>query len=245
MRFFLYSAIALAGPVFAGAQAQQHPFTVKDDIAMTRISDPRANPAIPGSEVAWPSPDGRYAAIVTSKGILETDQIESRILIFDLHKIAQFLMGLDHLKPEPRVIASIRSYPHHLETDAYAPVIKDVRWARDSARVYFLAENTEGNYQLCTATVQANNFRCITPENKSVDFFDVGNRSIAFSAADPGEHLIDPGKVINQDAVDLTGARLQEILFPDDIASRASELFHLYTVNVHKDSASIHTVPKY
>lgn len=245
MRIFWYCAIALAGPTFAGAQAQQHPFTVKDDIGMARISDPRANPTIPGSEVAWPSPDGRYTAIVTSKGILEKDQIESRILIFDLHKVARFLMGLDHLKPEPRVIASVRSYPHHLETDAYAPVIKDVRWAPDSARVYFRAENTEGNYQLCTAIIQANNFRCITPENKSVDFFDVGKRTIAFNAADPGEHLIDPGKVINQDAVDVTDARLQEILFPDDIASRASELFHLYTVNVHQNSAASHMVPKY
>jgi hypothetical protein len=245
MRFFRSCATAVAGFALSCAQAQQHPFTVKDDIAMNRISEPRADPATPGSEIAWPSPDGRFVAIITTRGILNKDQIESRILTFDLQKVSGFLADQLRSAPEPRVIASVQSYPHHLETEAYAPVIKDIRWAEDSTSVYFRAENIGGNYQLCNAKIRTKAVQSLTPKDKSVDHFDVTQKTIAFNAADAGRHLIDPGEVINQDAVNLTGARLQEVLFPDDIASRASELFHIYTVAINERRPRPRIVPSY
>jgi hypothetical protein len=147
--------------------------------------------------------------------------------------------------PKARVIASVQSYPHHIEMNAYAPVIKDVRWSSDSTLLFFRAENIHGNYQLCTAGVTATKLAYLTPPNRSVDHFDVIGRTVVFNAGDPATHLIDPGQALNRDAVDLTGARLQEILFPDDLASREPALFHIYVLKVDRKSQPIRLVPHY
>jgi dipeptidyl aminopeptidase/acylaminoacyl peptidase len=209
MRVLLYSIALLGALAPTCAQAQRHAFTVKDDIAMTRISYPRAEPSVPGSEIARSSPNGRFAAIVTTRGILETDLIESKISLFDLRDVVKFLSKPGMPPPKPQVIASLQSYPHHIEGDAYAPIIKDVRWSSDSTRVFFRAENIHGNYQLCTAGISAAKLAYLTPPNRSVDHFDVVGRTIVFTAGNPDIHLIDPGRPLNRDAVDITGARIR------------------------------------
>ena len=96
------------------------------------------------------SPDGDYVAIVTTKGLLESDQIESNLSVFRLKETFAFLEGAG-LPPQPRVIASIVSYPHREQTTAYAPVIKDLRWSSDGMGIYFRGENGAGAYQLYLA----------------------------------------------------------------------------------------------
>ena len=245
MRFLLYAVALLGALNLTCAQAQQHAFTVSDDIAMRRISSPLAEPSVPGSEIAWPSPNGRFVAIVTTRGILATDLTESQIAVFDLRDVSKFLSTATMPPPKARVIASLQSYPHHIETNAYAPVIKDVRWSSDSTRVFFRAENIHGNYQLCTAEVDAPKLVYLTPPNKTVDHFDVIGRTVVFIAGDPATHLIDPGHTLNRDADDVSGARLQEILFPDDLASRAPALFQIYVLNLDRKGQPIRLVPHY
>ncbi len=140
---------------------------------MTRISSPHAEPHVPGSEVAWSSPDGSRVAIVTSRGVLATDLIESRILVFDIAAIRHALAHPNSPTPQPREIAAVQSRPTAIETDAYAPVIKDVRWSRDSSTLYFRAVNLLGNYQLCTVRRDGLGFKRLTPEDRSVDRFDI------------------------------------------------------------------------
>jgi dipeptidyl aminopeptidase/acylaminoacyl peptidase len=224
--------------------AQQPSFTVKDDIAMTRISDPRPRPSVPGSELVWPSPDGRWAAIVTSRGQLSDDKIESRLLVFDLNFAAAIFNQRDSIL-KPRMIASVTAYPYHLENDGYDPVIKDVRWSDDSGALYFRAVDARGKYQLCSAPVQGGRVRTLSPEDKDVGQFDVVGTNAVFSAADPGTHLIDPGQPINRDAINITGARIQEILFPDDVAARATELFRLYTSKLTQTNVTVQRAQSY
>ncbi len=245
MRFLVYTIALLGGVNLACAQAQQHAFTVRDDIAMRRISYPLAEPSVSGSEIARPSPNGRFVAIVTTRGILATDLVESQIVVFDLRDVSNFLSTPTIPLPKARVIASVQSYPHHIEIDAYAPVIKDVRWSSDSTLVFFRAENVRGNYQLCTAGVNAAKLVYLSPPDRSVDQFDVIGRTVVLTAGDPATHLIDPGHALNRDAVDVTGARLQEILFPDDLASRAPALFHIYVLNMNRKGQPIRLVPHY
>lgn len=245
MRFRLYSIALLGALTPTCVQAQQHAFTVRDDIAMKRISYPLAEPSVPGSEIARPSPDGRFVAIVTTRGILASDLVESQILVFDLRNVSRFLSTPATPSPRARVIASLQSYPHHIETNAYAPVIKDVRWSADSRHVFFRAENTHGNYQLCTAGIDATQLIYLTPANRSVDHFDVIGGAVVFTAGDPATHLIDPGQALNRDAADITGARVQEILFPDDLASRAPELYRIYVLNLNGKGHPIREIPSY
>src|SRR6266702_2234453 len=99
----LFSAIGLAALSPVAAIAQEHPFSVKDDIAMARFSEPSSDPDVPGSEMAKPSPDGDYVAIVTTKGLLASDQIASDLSVFRLKEVSAFLEGAAP-RPQPRVI---------------------------------------------------------------------------------------------------------------------------------------------
>jgi dipeptidyl aminopeptidase/acylaminoacyl peptidase len=212
---------------------------------MTRISSPRAEPHLPGSEVAWPSPDGRSVAIVTSRGILASDLIESRILVFNLGAIRRALAHPGNSMPQPRVIASVQSRPTAIETDAYAPVIKDVRWSRDSSTLYFRAVNLLGDYQLCTVKRDGSGFKKLTPEKRSVDRFDIEGDTLVYNASDPEPRLIAAGERINRDALNITDARIQDVLFPNDVTAHADKLFRLYTLKLHSHQSIPHQVPRY
>lgn len=235
----------LGGVGLTCAHAQKHPFNVRDDIEMWRFSSPHSEPSDPATSVAKTSPDGRYAAIVTTCGVLKTDLVESRITVFDLREVAGFLHKPGTEPPTARVIASVSSYPHHVETEAYAPVIKDLLWSPDGRTLFFRIENMEGNFQLCMAQVDRSNFHCLTPASETVDHFDLLKDKIVFSAGDPGVHLVDPGRRINRDAVDVTGARLQEVLFPNEVAAHSAALYRLYVLDLTNPRHPIRAVPKY
>jgi dipeptidyl aminopeptidase/acylaminoacyl peptidase len=245
MRAVLLWAAVFAAVALPCARSQQHAFSVKDDISMTRINFPFVQPHVPGSEIAWPSPDGRQIAVVTSRGILSTDKIESKILAFDLDGIKKAFAKENRPLPEPHVLATIRSVPTAIETDAYAPVIKDLRWSSDGSSLYFRATNLSGNYQLCVVNRDGSGFSRLTPADKSVDRFDIERDRIVYNAADPGAPVTATGEAINRDAVNITGARLQYVLFPNDVSSRAHKVFRLYTLSLRTYGYVPHQVPDY
>jgi hypothetical protein len=96
--------------------------------------------------------------LVTTKGLLDSDQIESDISVFDLEEIFAFLNDATREPPKPRVIATVISFPHREEANAYAAVIKDLRWSPDSTSVYFKGENPTGAYQLYVAKLDVSEF---------------------------------------------------------------------------------------
>jgi hypothetical protein len=119
MRSFMWgTAVILAALSVNCANSQDHAFSVRDDIRMVRFSDPSSDPDAPGSDIAAQSPDGKHVAIVTSRGILTSDQIESDVTIFDLREVAAFLKNRALPAPKPRMIARIVSLPHRDQTTA-------------------------------------------------------------------------------------------------------------------------------
>lgn len=227
-----WASLVLAWLALPCAQAKQLRFNTVDDISMTRISDPRTTPSVPGSNVVWPSPNGRWAAIVTSRGVLSSDQIKSRILLFNLEVAERAVQVPGNPVPAPRVVASVVAAPYRLDTEAHAPVIRGLRWSSDSRTLYFKAVGQGGNYQLCSASIDGSGLHWLTPAGEDVGQFDIATETIVYTAADPGTHLIAPGRRINRDAIDITGARIQEVLFPHDIAARSTDLFRLYTLQI-------------
>ena len=179
-------AVGVSVSLQAQAISSDHAFSVKDDIAMVRFSDPSSEPDVPGSDVARRSPDGKYLAIVTTKGLLESDQIESDVTVFRIKEVFDFLQGEEQL-PIPRVIATIVSFPHREQTMAYAPVIKDLRWSPDMTSVYFRGESLQGAYRLYVARLDGSGFHAVTPADQSVDRYDVVTNTIAYKASEVGK----------------------------------------------------------
>jgi len=239
-----FAAIGFAALSILPARAQDHRFSVKDDIAMVRFSEPSSEPGVLGSETAKPSPDGDYVAIITTKGLLASDQIESDLSVFRLKEVSAFLEGAAP-RPQPRVIASIISYPHREQTTAYAPVIKDLRWSSDSKGIYFRGENRSGAYQLYLAKVDGSRLQTLTPANRSVDRFDVVNSAIVYKSSILGEKHGPLGNTINADALVATGSRIQDVIFPDQLSTIAPESFTLSVLRYANDRWSARQVPGY
>ena len=108
------------------AQGQQKAFSVKDDIAMARFSELSEEENVSTQECNLYSPDRRYVAVVTTKGLLATDEIQSSISVFDLRDVERFLQSASVPQPRPRVVATVTAIPDGVETIEYAPLIKDV-----------------------------------------------------------------------------------------------------------------------
>jgi dipeptidyl aminopeptidase/acylaminoacyl peptidase len=246
MRLYVrWTAIGIAALAASHANPQDHAFSVKDDIQMSRFSDPLPDSSVPGSENAVQSPDRRYVAIVTTRGILALDQIESDITIFSLREVSAFLDGEAKSEPKPRTIARIASVPHHDTTIAYAPVIKDLRWSSDGASVYFRGENPNGAYQLYIAKVAGDRPQVLTSSQKSVDQFDVVGNTIVYTASPLGVDQAITKDAINRDARAVTGERIYDVLFPGQISTIQPDNFSIWVLRNTKGLWVERKVPAY
>jgi hypothetical protein len=225
--------VILAGLLgaYVNASSQNSAFTIQDDIAMVRFSDPFPRSAVPGSDILPQSPDGRYFAVITTKGILKSDEIESQISIFDRDTIKSFVQPNVMLPaPAPRVIATIVGSPRYEASHPATGLIDDLQWSSDMTRVYFKGENRQGTYQLFVAMVDGSGFHALTPPNHSVDRFDIEGDTIAYTASLPATGSLDQGVVINRDALRVTGYELRDIVFPGQLSSINPETFSLWAM---------------
>ena len=201
---------------------------------MVRFSDPRSNTELPGSEFARESPDGRFVAVVTSKGLLASDQIESTVSIFDVAKISSFLKGQLAQAPTPRTIARIVSFPHRGLPDGYASVIQDLCWSFDNTSLYFKGESSAGAYQLYEAILDGSGFRPLTPPELSVGRFDVVRDAIVYTASKMEKDRTDHDDIINADAQRWTGHSLEHVLFSNEMSSHAPETFTVFVLHMSR-----------
>jgi len=228
MRSFMWgTAIVLAALSVICANSQDHAFSVQDDIRMVRFSDPSSDPDVPGSDIAAQSPDGKYVAIVTRRGILTSDRIESDVTVFDLREVARFLKNRALAAPKPRMIARMVSLPHRDQTTAYASVIHDLRWSSDGTALYFRGENSRGASQLYEAKVQGSAPNALTPADESIDHFDVVGSTIVYTASKLASDDITPKDAINKDARAVTGERIYDVLFPGQLSTIDPETFSM------------------
>jgi dipeptidyl aminopeptidase/acylaminoacyl peptidase len=234
----------MIGTAGAALHAQEHAFTVTDDIEMTRFSDPLPVSSIAGTEIVHCSPDGKYFAVVTTRGLLESDEVESEISIFDSETASAFLESTASTRPpRPRVIATITSFPHHEEPIAYAPVIKDLRWSSDSSRIYFKGENLQGGYRLYRAKIDGGAVQALTPARYSVIRYDVAGDTVVYRGSQlVGRHVMPKGSV-SADAQQVTGERLQDILFPDELRDLAPQNSTLRVIQKLRGTYSNLAVP--
>jgi predicted esterase len=229
----------------AFAQSTSHNFSVKDDIAMTHFSDPSdAQEDFDFNRIKY-SPDGQHVAIVTTRGLLESDQIESTISIFGLGEIEVFLHHPSSQAPRRQVAVTVKVRPHSAELSASTTIIRDVQWSSDSTGLYFRAMNTSGAMQLESVQADGSHLRRLTPPNYSVDRYDVKNSVIVYTAARLNQAPPSRGGFINRDALVETGYKVRDILFPGQVPSYSPQTFVLGTIRPGDGNYLVHQVPGY
>jgi len=213
MRFIFCTFIALGvafsiSYAFAEVRAspQAHFFTVRDSIEMARFAD--FDPKVEFS------PNQKYFAIVTSRGVIRSNAIESTIWVFKTGAVQAFLAAGESAKaPMPRVAARWETIPRIHSTDSYEPAISDPNWSPDSKSIVFLAQNSKAERQLCRVDLVSSYIHILTPYGYDVTKFSIGHASIIYEATRANESF-SYGDRINAEAYDITNSPLSQILFP-------------------------------
>jgi dipeptidyl aminopeptidase/acylaminoacyl peptidase len=195
---------------------QEHAFGVKDAIAMNRFSDLSETGS--GAD-ALSSPDGKYFAVVTSKGDLQTNTIESALSIFKasdvLGKLNQTTADRFQIR---RVVCRLRSIPQGPVSVSYNPVISSLRWSSDSQELYFLGTISNGVHRLYRASPEGRETRSVTPASFDVRYFDLARNSVIFTRwlSLSTQSKVSPSRRMSESvgAYSVTGRTIDEILFP-------------------------------
>jgi len=162
------------------------------------------------------SPDKKYFAVVTSRGIIRSDEIESTLWVFRADEVTKFLATDDASQASaPRMVVRAAAIPRGDEENSYQPVIwnDSLRWSRDSTTIMFLAQNSKGKRQLYRATIGTGRVRALTPEENDVSEFAFADNTVLYNAANHNNSR-NEGYPINADARDITGIPLVPVLFP-------------------------------
>lgn len=192
--------------------AQNHAFTVKDSIEMTRFADLSSETE---STNVLISPNRRNFIVVISRGILSSNQIESSLWIFDTQAVQSYLLHHETMPaPRRRLLTRIAVIPEITSVDAYAPVISSLQWSSDSQRLFFLGQDSWAEHRLFSIDILKGRMRALTPRGYDVLRFTLAADLIlckGIRSRSPGELSREYN---DQKPRVVTGRRLVETLFP-------------------------------
>jgi hypothetical protein len=188
-------------------EADARHFTVRDSIEMSRFGRIDYEPI--------PSPDGQYTAAVTSRGLVENDEVESTLRVFSTSAIQKSLAAeRNQADLAPSVVARFAATPQAIYHTPYEPILSDVQWTKDSRGLLFLVQNASGRRQIYHAVLGEAKAIAITPPDEDVTQFDSSAGTVVYRVQGPLDALGQQGESINSDASDVTGLTLPSILFP-------------------------------
>jgi len=190
-------------PEISPPKAAKHLFGVRDSIEMSRFlrSDAR---------ISW-SPDKEYIAFVTTRGIVESDEVESTLWILRRKHITSVLAAGLTTAIAPTIGARLKATPKAQAFDSYNPLITGERWTSDSKSLLFLGQTSNGNRRLFRVDLRSRLMRGLTSANHDVRQFESKTGTIVYRASHSRE-LSLPGLAINRDAKDITGSPINAIL---------------------------------
>jgi dipeptidyl aminopeptidase/acylaminoacyl peptidase len=202
------------------AHAFQGRFTVQQSITMTTFNDPYGRRA---DSVASSSPDGKYFYVLTTRGIIASNKVESTIWLFRAAAVRHFLFESSEqgAGPLPEAYARIAASPGMHAYGPSEPLISDVRWSEDSKKIFFIGQNSREQRRLYEVDVDRRQMHALTPPGYDVQQFDDAHGVIAYTAnrAQASQPRVpwNPADSINADAGAVTGMGLEDILgFPEE-----------------------------
>lgn len=166
--------VGLLLPTVSKGQGQR-PFGVRDSIERATFVADAGDP----NKVSRFSPDGRYFFVITTRGILESNQMESTIWLFDTAVVSNALKSSSVSEiPAPRALAK-------MATISNGDPIFDARWAADSGSIAFLGRNRGAERHLFVLTLKDGRVRQLSNEVQDVTGFDCIKDECVFTTVPP------------------------------------------------------------
>lgn len=215
-RCFIAALVTLCA-ISTKSQASFHRFDVKDSIEMTTFSNPAQIERKP--QVCF-SPDRTKFLVVTSRGEIATDTVDSDLLMYEVGTVRRYLAQVgSSVLPSPLRLATRAAVPRAFVTRSYGAVITELHWSSDSRFIYFLGEESDGSHRLYRVSTIHPVLRTLSPPSIDVRQFAVNSRNqvvfLGDETQETGASYPDlTGEQLNHDAGVVTGLSLQQILFP-------------------------------
>jgi hypothetical protein len=217
----LFGTLVLAMGGVARAPAREptatRSFSVRDSIEMTHFGDLSGGDEADGEDGSY-SPDGRYFAKLTHRGVLSTGELESTIWLFRATEIGSHLDDPLHTpppspKPLVRMAASFDG--------AYGPgggeAIQRLKWSADGHSLAFLAHYKGMGRTLFTASIPDGELSRVSGDNQDVDQFDLVAGVFVYLA----KPRLSEAEIWQSSGVPLpdvqvgTGSSLRNLLYPN------------------------------
>jgi hypothetical protein len=200
--------LCAASAVAAKDGGARRSFTVKDSIEISYIVSPTPSGMV-GLADALPtgmpifSPDGKYFLLLTQRGVLEANNLEATLWLFDKQDVYASVCNGSDAHSLARTLVTLR-------VGTNTPVISDVRWLADSKRVSFLGKAGTVYQRLFIADIRTGSMSAITKDNEYVSAYDIRDETIAYTA------LIMDGVSHNTDrrVVSVMGEDIYSLLYP-------------------------------
>ncbi|MBB6143716.1 hypothetical protein HNQ77_001665 [Silvibacterium bohemicum] len=206
---FMLIVVCCSSGLFADGR---RPFTVKDSVEMTTFSDPYTR--LPDAECKR-SPDGKHFFVITTRGVLRTNHLESTLWVYSATGIDRYLHEQNDHPPRPQLLFRRAGSPVAQQNNSYGSLITKAQWSSDSQFILALVEQANGYHHLFRTYLSGRASIDLTPGNNvDIKDFSEGGGTIAYLVV---EHVSPPkviGKPINDASSDLTGLSLFHIFFP-------------------------------
>jgi dipeptidyl aminopeptidase/acylaminoacyl peptidase len=209
------SSGSVAGRTCANPKARN--FSVKDSIEMARFPRNLSGPVF--------SPDGKDFAVVTTRGLMQSNELESTLWIFNMIVVRKFLRtGKPRSQCRPMIAAKLAAVPQLPYPSSYESLITKFRWSADSRSVYFLGQDKEGRRILYRKDLLSRSLHKLTPKDRDVTDFAFAGDQIIYETA-VTQKSANTGIRLTSVASDVTGLPLTSILFPKKSGSTTTELW--------------------
>jgi dipeptidyl aminopeptidase/acylaminoacyl peptidase len=196
------------------ATVPKHGFSVKDSIEMTIFSDPYTrNP----SETCKRSPDGKHFLVITTRGVLRSNRLESSLWIYSKAEVERYLNRTSSTKPRPRLLLRVAEIPKALQNNSYGSLITAAQWSSNSKSILALVEIGDGHRHVLRVALFGRKPVDLTPGGAvDVESFSEASGTIAYlvraHASVNGKRSIQTSA--SRTSAVLTGSTLLHILFP-------------------------------
>lgn len=180
-------------------------FTVRDSVEMARFT----SGSLTGNPDPLIAPDTKHFVALTSRGNLDTNQIESTIWLFDSRTIERYLHTNGGRPPRPKALVTLR-------TSSNSEPISSVRWDQDSRSVVFLGRRGGSARHLFVVDVNSGVLQELSPPDLDVVDFDRTEGETAFTTMPVIEEggLYQSGGPSLPDDERGTGQSLFDLLYP-------------------------------
>lgn len=189
-------------------------FSVRDSIEMSTFSDPYTRDP---SATCKMSRDGRHFIVITTKGMLRTNQLRSSLWIYSRASVEKYLSGTAPDAPQPWLSLRITGTPKALQDNSYGSLITAAQWSSDSKSILALVENGDGHRHILRIALFGKKPVDLTPGGAmDVESFSEANGTIAYlvrvHAEVHGNRSLETSA--RRASTVLTGSTLLHILFP-------------------------------